>query len=833
MTSLNDLMFTRIPMTAIIANVFLLFTLLSAKKDSSIKAFMGLLMAFLMWSVGAFLMRCQMYPGTDFWWKISLTGIFLVPYLYYLLFAAYTEQRGNFFKLLLGAGTLIMVILNFFNVFMTAPVLTVIDGQSVSDYSVKWPAIFPLALSLLIFICIGKMLFKTVKEQDMPVRYLMPLFVGIFIMLVGICINTIFTSLPTDTLGCALNAICIYYAFYKKRFYALSQITSKGAMYVVSILLTGMAVSRFYRTVETVLEGHVSSGVSIDIRLLVTILCSALAILLFIGLNKLNEGLFVKEQLRKEDRVHEFSSGINSTLHTDEILIRFADLVQKEIPADHMYICMYDDSVQAFTSDIKIQSLEMPISLRRDHPLVERLEQTKCGMLYADFQKTAAYKSLWEKEKMLLSAAHAAYILPFVGEEQILGFAVFSEKANRKPYTFEEINFLESVGSVASIALKNAVLYQVLEKEALLDSLTGLLNRRTFNKRIEEQFEKKVAPITLVLFNMDDFSLYNELYGSDEGDRMLIRFGRMLEEVFGSESIIARYGGKEFAVLLPLCDALTAKEKAEKVQEVLRNHITQSRETVKKFLTFSAGICSYPTVASNENQLISYANMAVFQVKHHGKNSIKTYDSQIMQPEEISDGKGLEDLTSTIYALTAAIDAKDHYTFNHSQCVSKYATCLAENAGFDEDLVEIIRQAGLLHDIGKIGIPDSILTKQGKLSNEEFAIMRQHVERSIEMIRHLPSLDYVIPAVLGHHERFDGKGYPRGISGEDIPISARCLTVADAFDAMVSKRSYKNKMPVEKALEEIERNLGTQFDPDLGRLFINLVRNGTIETIDY
>ena len=230
--------------------------------------------------------------------------------------------------------------------------------------------------------------------------------------------------------------------------------------------------------------------------------------------------------------------------------------------------------------------------------------------------------------------------------------------------------------------------------------------------------------------------------------------------------------------------------------------------------------------------------MAVFQVKHHGKNSIKTYDAHMMQQEEDCDGKdydgkGIEGLTSTIYALTAAIDAKDHYTFNHSQCVSKYATCLAENAGFDEDLVEIIRQAGLLHDIGKIGIPDSILTKQGKLSNEEFAIMRQHVERSIEMIRHLPSLDYVIPAVLGHHERFDGKGYPRGISGEDIPISARCLTIADAFDAMVSKRSYKNKMPVEKALEEIERNLGTQFDPDLGRLFINLVRNGTIETIDY
>ena len=158
---------------------------------------------------------------------------------------------------------------------------------------------------------------------------------------------------------------------------------------------------------------------------------------------------------------------------------------------------------------------------------------------------------------------------------------------------------------------------------------------------------------------------------------------------------------------------------------------------------------------------------------------------------------------------------------------------LAAHAGLENDLVEIIRQAGLLHDIGKIGIPDSILTKQGRLTLEEFSIMREHVERSIEMIRHLPSLDYVIPAVLGHHERFDGRGYPRGISGEDIPVSARCLTIADAFDAMVSKRSYKNKMPVEQALNEIERNLGTQFDPHLGRLFIQLVKDGTIPVIEY
>ena len=834
MSFLNELMFTQIPMFALLCNVFLLFTLLSAKKDSSINSFMGLLVAFILWAGGAFLMRCQMYPDVAFWWKVSLTGIFLVPYMYFLLFSNYTEQKGKFLKLLFGVITVLLVVLNIFDVFMTAPEITMVDGVADSSYDVKWPAVIPVVFTVAVFGCIWKMLSKTLREEDMPLSYLMPLFAGIGLMLFGIVLNTVFTSLPADTLGCALNAVCIYYAFYKKRFYALSQIRSKGSMYVVSIVITGLTISGIYQSLDHFIVKHLEPS-GVNTTLVITITCSAVAILLFMGLNKLHDGLFIREQMRREDQVHNFTTAVNSTLKTDEILQRFADLVKEEIETDHMYICMYDQEKAEYSSDVNIQSLEQPLAFRDDHPMMQRLARSRGGLLYSDFQKTAAYKSMWEMEKQQLASIHAAYILPFRGEDRILGFVILSEKQGKKKnYSYSEISFLESIASVAAIALKNAMLYQVLEKEALLDPLTGLLNRRTLNKRIDEQFEKKASPITLILLNLDDFSLYNELYGSEEGDKMLKQFARILEQVFGEGSIIARYGGKEFAVLLPFCDALTAMEKTGQVQKLLADYISGSREKIKKFLTFSAGICSYPMTAANGNQLISYANMAVFQIKQHGKNSIKIFDnSQVVRGDEEKKEGGIQELTSTIYALTAAIDAKDHYTFNHSQCVSKYASLLAEHAGQPPEHVEIIRQAGLLHDIGKIGIPDVILTKSGRLTPEEFSIMRQHVERSIEMIRHLPSLDYVIPAVLGHHERFDGKGYPRGISGEDIPVSARCLSIADSFDAMVSKRSYKNKMPLEDALLEIEKNLGTQFDPVLGRLFINLVKDGTIEVINY
>ena len=157
-----------------------------------------------------------------------------------------------------------------------------------------------------------------------------------------------------------------------------------------------------------------------------------------------------------------------------------------------------------------------------------------------------------------------------------------------------------------------------------------------------------------------------------------------------------------------------------------------------------------------------------------------------------------------------------------------YATSLAKALNYTTEMVEIIRQAALLHDVGKIGIPEHILNKEGKLTDEEYEIMKGHVEASIGIIRHLPSLDYVIPAVIGHHERYDGNGYPRRIAGEDIPASARILCIADSFDAMTSKRCYKELMPVEKALRIIREEEGKQFDPDMAEVFIRIFREGKI-----
>ena len=299
----------------------------------------------------------------------------------------------------------------------------------------------------------------------------------------------------------------------------------------------------------------------------------------------------------------------------------------------------------------------------------------------------------------------------------------------------------------------------------------------------------------------------------------------------------ARYSGKEFALLLPNYTVEEAKGLAERISRRVREMNKSSEGYALKTLTVSCGIAVGKCPVTDAHELVNHAETAVYYAKRAGKNQTMVYTEGIQPGEEIRQPAlnyrpGVySDYASTVYALTAAIYAKDHYTFSHSENVAYYARELAARYGMNEEAVNIVYEAGLLHDIGKIGIEEGILNKPGKLTKEEYETVKTHVELSIGIIRYLPSLDYVIPAVIGHHERYDGKGYPRRIAGKDIPRAARILCIADSFDAMVSRRSYKSSMSVDFAINELERGAGTQFDPELVPGFVDLIRSGAVKAV--
>lgn len=369
--------------------------------------------------------------------------------------------------------------------------------------------------------------------------------------------------------------------------------------------------------------------------------------------------------------------------------------------------------------------------------------------------------------------------------------------------------------------MKNSRLYEKAYEEARRDELTGLLNRKCFLETLQEQVEQiKGNSLALVILNVDDFKLFNQLYGNREGDAALRRVAGIIEASVGDHGFVARYGGKEFAMILPNYDIYSAKNLTENICTQVKNLNAKTENYAMKMLTLSCGICALPYTASTMDELIYNAVMvySVGETALRGRTIGGIYKND-----------AYSEYASMIYALTAAIDTKDHYTFSHSKNVAYYAGELARAMGLNQECIEIVKEAGLLHDIGKIGIREDILNKPGKLTSEEYEIVKGHVENSIGIIRHLPSLDYVIPAVIGHHERYDGKGYPRRIEGEDIPIMARILCIVDSFDAMISMRSYKDAIPVNQALRILEEEAGYQFDPGLVPIFVKLIEESRVE----
>ncbi|MBE6987685.1 MAG: diguanylate cyclase [Ruminococcaceae bacterium] len=831
--SLNERLFVIIPLASMLCNLFLFLTFLTAKKTKLVKSFMWLLVAFMMWTTGSLLMRLGVYPGVPFWYDISITGIFLVPLFIYNFIHHFTEQKAFFLKSVWTVLTLICVVLNFFHIFMEHPEINVNNGEKVFSFTIKWPAAFVVILAVAILFTAVRLIKKCVSEGEMSISQFYPLMAGSFIMFLGSVVDAIpfMSSLPNDTFACMINAVLVYYSLYKKRLIPLTQLASSGSTYLVSSTLTTLILVSSYGFIEEMYDRLF--GEFTDIKtLVISVLFAFFTIIVYTLMKRLMNNLFVKAQKTLETEVKEFSGAVSRTLNLDEVLGAFCDLVKKNIDTDTAFIFIYDAKKgkymqMASTDPLKGNSM----SVERDSPLCKWLLKNHEAVMYRDYKKTVSFKALWESEKKQLETLGIKLIVPFINENELVGIGLFTKKMRDKPYTQAELIFLESAASIASIAMKNASLYETIKHEAQVDGLTGIYNRKYFIEQFNKDFENcREDAISLVFLNLDDFKLYNELYGNDEGDAALVRFAGILKNTIGQFGTVARFGGKEFAISLPGCGSSQAKAYVEKIREEFIIAQEMSDDVYKKSLTFSAGICSYPSSANNPSQMLTNVNMAVYSAKRDGKNKIVVYTRErSLKTQEKSKKTIGQEYMSTIYALTAAIDAKDHYTFNHSQNVSAYATQLAEAIGLDEEHVEIIRQAGLLHDIGKIGIPEAILSKKERLTDEEFEIMKKHVEGAIAMIRHLPSLDYVIPNAITHHERWDGKGYPRGIAGENIPVGGRCLAIVDSFDAMLSKRPYKEPMSVDDALAEIEKNLGRQFDPDLGKVFIELVKNGTIK----
>jgi diguanylate cyclase (GGDEF)-like protein len=374
------------------------------------------------------------------------------------------------------------------------------------------------------------------------------------------------------------------------------------------------------------------------------------------------------------------------------------------------------------------------------------------------------------------------------------------------------------VGPLLAIALYQRSTHRALRamRLALTDPLTGLGNHRHFHERLQRELlnaEEQGRPLTLCLVDIDDFKRINDRFGHPSGDRVLSQIATRLRQ--GGEAF--RLGGDEFALLLADHDESTALSAAESIVERIStvdfDHIGQ--------VTVSAGLATFPVQGHGRDELIRLADSAMYWAKEHGKNRVRIYRPDIVELAELKRFAAGPDKAARYRAaasLAKAVDARDTYTGSHSERVAGLAARVAVRLGLDAEQIELTRLAASLHDLGKLAIPEEMLKKAGMLTDSERLVLQRHPQIGFRMLDSL-GVDLIAHLVLHHHERWDGAGYPDGLSGEQIPLGSRIIFVSDAYDAMTSDRRYRPRRSSRAALAELERCAGSQFDPGIVAAF--------------
>lgn len=447
-----------------------------------------------------------------------------------------------------------------------------------------------------------------------------------------------------------------------------------------------------------------------------------------------------------------------------------------------------------------------------------------------------------ESAILALKSSAFDYIMKPLEPEDVLGRIRVGWERHRQAIVVKQL--LHNL-QVTNLELEKA--NQRLNTLSITDDLTSLYNHRYIMEALSVEYQKArrfQRKMSLVMLDLDHFKRINDKYGHPLGDALLVQFGEFLKEQVRSIDTVGRYGGEEFCLILPETDSAGMAVLAEKLRMAIAKKLFTPVEGVELNISASMGVSSLDdsNVESMET-LLNNADKALYEAKLRGRNRVVCW-KETQKKSELPINKSTETAVrdyeyyasnvaqelkgsyiQSVKALVNALDAKDGYTATHSYLISYYAKALAKHLNLPEDEIDIIATAGLLHDIGKIGVPDAVLRKESTLTEEERAIVRRHPETGAKILGPMGFLKRELELIYAHQERWDGLGYPYGLKGNNIPYGARILALCDTFEAMTSTRPYR-KIPETAAqtFETIQREAGRQFDLSLVAPFIHAIK---------
>ncbi len=536
---------------------------------------------------------------------------------------------------------------------------------------------------------------------------------------------------------------------------------------------------------------------------------------------------YLHEQLEEQGKelalINRLSAIVTSSVNIDAIFESFTQELKKVVDADYATIALIEAE--------QIHILALSSQVRSVRKVGERIPLKGTATQWVAEHKKNLYQANLEQHRRFWTAEHyvkegirSIVHLPLVARDEVIGNLIVAS-CRPHAYSSRQIRTLEHLALQIAMPIENSQLYARAEQRARIDELTGLFNRRHFEERLKEEIARHSRyedVFSLLMLDLDSFKTYNDMFGHPSGDRLLNQIGRIVNRSIRSADQAFRYGGDEFVVILPQ----TIVDDAYVVAERVRGDIAAEMEAKEIAVTCSGGLVSYPSDGTIPGELITMADTALYYAKRTGGNRIYLSSKILSEPATETGTNARGGSLSTVYALVAAVDAKDHYTYGHSRKVNTYAVALAEAIGLLPEEVSRISTAALLHDIGKIGISDKILSKEEKLNEEEWKAVKSHPRLGANIVRNVPGLIPCVNGVLYHHERWDGTGYPERLKGDNIPLDARILAIADAYAAMTSARPYRDAFSNDKIVKRLRQGAGKQFDPELAEVFIGIVEAG-------
>jgi diguanylate cyclase (GGDEF)-like protein len=462
-------------------------------------------------------------------------------------------------------------------------------------------------------------------------------------------------------------------------------------------------------------------------------------------------------------------------------------------------------------------------------PAMNRLIEAFSGMRAPIVQENVPATRLLPRDWVKSFGIKSMAIYPLAAKEESIGVMAVDSYSDFVHFPAEEIEVLTAIARQASVLIENARLHEQVQQQAIADPLTGLYNHRHLHERLEQEIaraKRSHRPLAVLMLDIDSLKLINDTYGHQVGDEALKLLASALQSSCRAEDIVGRCGGDEFLIILPESDAAEAERIGERVQVNLAARYLESEgKDACVPIRISMGVACYPSDATVMHKLIDVADSALYRSKQRGGGRITTARGRV---EELMPAGS--SAFSAMQGLVSALIQKEPSMRQHVGSVARYSVLAAAALGLSEKEQNILRRAGWVHDVGKIAVPDGVLRKPGPLNDEEWQLVRQHVDFGVTILRGIAHLADLVPAVAAHHEWFNGGGYPRGLKGRRIPKAARILSVADAYSAMTSDRPYRLAMSREEACAELRRGAGAQFDPQVVEAFVQVLETEARET---